>query len=790
MSEVKYAVRRLWRTPTFSTAVLLVLAILIGATASIFALVDGVVFKSFDVEQPSRLMVVWESSEARHMPQFAVAPANYLDWQRHNTTFTDIAASGASRLTVRVHDAPPERVAGATATPNYFRVLGTRPRLGRLPRLDAGEGEILISSRYWRRAFDESAEVIGQIVDVNDQPKTIVGVLPPGASSNFDVWRTLQFNAAEAVERDRHFLVAIGRLKPGVTQSAAQANLATISARLATEFPTTNRGWTVRLVPVVEQLVGSVRPALMLLLLAGICTLLVGAANLTNLFLARGEARSHDLALRSAIGASRSRIVGELVAESVILTLLGGALGVGLSAAGVRMVKVLAPSNLPRLSDVSVDGRTAIFCLAAAATMILIFGLLPALRLSNVSLSGLVREGSRTGRSKRGVQLQDTLVITQVIVSVALLTTALLFLEAFNHFRQLDQGFRAEGVLTAEISVPRSRYRTPEQQGAFAASVRQQLLAQPGVLDATVSAALPSMNAGNGAFFIVGKPLSDPSRAPIATTNAVDAGYFGTLGIHLLRGRGFTASDSWRSPKVVVIDELLAKRYFAGEDPVGRQVAFLGTADTSEIVGVVGTVKEHGLAADDVPTMYFPFSQWPTNELTVALRGTRAPESYAPVIRRVVNSLDANAPVSGLLSLDERMMQTVAMTRFAAFLASVFAIVAVLLGTIGVYAVLAFGVVQRRREFAIRLALGAERRSVIGGVLRKSLGLTGAGVAIGLVATWVIANGLSALLVGADAHDLRTFIAAGVMMVLVGLVAAVGPAIRSVGMNLVSELRS
>jgi len=482
--------------------------------------------------------------------------------------------------------------------------------------------------------------------------------------------------------------------------------------------------------------------------------------------------------------------MSELVAESVILTFLGGALGVALSMAGVRMVKLLAPSNLPRLSDVSVDGRTAIFCLAAAGAMILIFGLLPAVRLSRVSLSALVREGSRTGRSKQRVRLQDTLVITQVFVSVALLTTALLFLEAFNHFRQLDEGFRPEGVLTAQVSVPRSRYRSPEQQGAFAASVRQQLLAQPGVLDASVSATLPGTNAGNGAFFIVGRPLSDPSRAPIATTNAVDAGYFGTLGIRLLRGRGFSASDSWRSPKVVVIDELLAKRYFAGEDPVGRQVAFLGVGDTSEIVGIVATVKERGLAADDVPTMYFPFSQWPTNELMVALRGARAPESYAPVIRRVVTSLDASAPVSGLVPLDDLMMQTVAMTRFAAFLASVFAVVAVLLGTIGVYAVLAFGVVQRRREFAIRLALGADRRAVIGGVLRKSLGLTAAGVAIGLIATWLIVDGLSALLVGADAHDLRTFAAAGVLMVLVGLMAAVGPAIRSVGMNLVAELRS
>ena len=790
MSELRFALRRLRNSPTFATAVLLVLAILIGATASVFALVDGVVFKPFDVNDPGRLLVVWESSAARHMPQFAVAAANYLDWERQNTAFTDLAAFSYQQFTVRADNSSPERVIGAAATPNYFRVLGTRPLVGRLPSFDADANEILISDRYWHRSFGGSPAVIGTVVDVDDKPMTIVGVVPRGATNVYDVWTRLRFTATQRADRNRHFLAVIGRLKAGVTPTAAQQNLATIADRLAAAFPATNRDWTIQLVPLVDQLVGKVRPALVLLLVAGFCVLLVGAANLTNLFLVRGDARSHDLAVKSALGASRSRLVTELAAESVILALLGGALGFALSLTGVHVVKLLAPANLPRLDAVSVGAHTVLFCLAAAAAMILFFGLVPAHRLSTVGLSSLVREGGRTGRSRRRVRLQDTLVVAQVFVSVLLLTTALLFLDAFRYFRGLDQGFRPDGVLTAEISAPRARYSTPEQQAGLAVLVREQLITQPGVIDATVSATLPGMGAGNGAFYIVGKPVADPSRAPIATTNAVDPGYFSTLRIPPLRGRGFLSSDNSRSPKIVIVDHVLATRFFPGEDPVGRSITLLGGADTLQIVGVVGGVKQRGLAAENVPVMYFPFSQWPNNELVVALRGTRAPASYAPTIRRVMRAIDATAPVSGLEPLESRMLETVAMTRFAAFLASVFAVVAVLLGTVGVYAVLAFGVAQRRREFAIRLALGAERGAIVGSVIRQALALTGAGVILALFATRLLVEVLSALLVGADPHNVSTFVVAGMLMLVVALVAAAGPAFRSVGINLVSELRS
>lgn len=585
MTELRYAVRRLRNSPTFSAAVLLVLAILIGATASIFALVDGVVFKPFDVEQASRLLVVWESSSARHMPQFAAATANYLDWQKQNTTFTDLAALHAAYYTLRTKTGPPERMTAAVVTPNYFHVLGVRPLAGRLPSADDNANEIVISAGYWRRSFGANPAVIGQAVDLDGEPKIIVGVVPPGASGIYDVFNTLQFTAADRANRDLHYLAVIGRLKPGLTQATAQQNLATVASRLAAAFPATNRDWTVQTVPIVDQLVGKVRPALVLLLVAGLCVLLVGAANLTNLFLVRGGARSHDLAVKAALGATRGRIARELATESIILALLGGASGFVLSITGVHTLKLLAPANLPRLDSVGVDARTALFCLVAAAAMILVFGLLPAHRLSAVGLGEIVREGARTGRSRRRVRLQDVLVVTQVFVSVVLLTTALLFLEAFDRFRRLNEGFHPEGVLTAEISMPRSRYDTPERQGAFGALVRQQLMGQPGVVDVTACATLPGMGAGNAAFYIVGKPVADPSHAPIASTNVVDGGYFSTLRIPLLRGRPFLSSDSWGSEKVVVVDQLLARRFFAGEDPVGHEVTLLGTTDTLRIVG-------------------------------------------------------------------------------------------------------------------------------------------------------------------------------------------------------------
>jgi putative ABC transport system permease protein len=808
MRELAYALRRLRNNPLFTIAATLTLAIAIGATASVFGLVDGVLLKAFPYREPDRVVTLWESNPQGQQPKAAVATANYFDWAKQNETFTTLAAACCGsflRFTVMGPEEA-ERVIGLAVTPSYFAALGLTPVLGRGMSADTSAApEVVISYGYWQRQFGGSPTVLGRTLTI-DNPNdarptrqhiyTIVGVMPPGIPGPIDLWVRIYFEPQESTLRDGRYLDVYGRLKPGVTVETAQRDLATIAARLAVAYPKTNAGWSVQAVPLIDQLVGPVRPALVMLFAAAACVLLIGAANLANLFLVRCLAREREMALRTALGATRGRLVRDLTIEAGVLTAAAGALGVAVAVVGVRALRALAPASLPRLDQVGVDGRVIAFCALASIATVFVFGLLPAWHVSRGTLAEALKEGGRGTGSAQQHRLQNGLVVLQVAVALVLLTGAGLLVESFVRFQRMDPGFRSAGVLTAQIAFTAERYPTAERQQQFLQTLIERLAAQPGTEAASVSGGVPGWTVRAGIpLDVVGDPAPDPSHKPVSLFNAASPDYFRAMGIRLLRGRGLLATDDAHAPKVAVIDALLAKRFFDGRDPIGRQLVFgIGwSPDTARIVGVVASTKENGLAADDIPQTYMPVMQLlgaRAVQAFVVVRTLGDPHSHIRTLKRTIASLDPNVPVSDIRTMSDRMMQSVATTRFSTFLASLFAVVALVLGVVGIYSVLAYVVSQRRREIAVRIALGATHSDVMADVLRQALMLTAVGLALGSAAAWLLTRALSNLFLGVSPHDPFIFIGGAAIFAIVALAASSVPALRTTRVNPASALVS
>ena len=491
MRELLYALRRLRASPMFTIAASVTLAIAIGATASVFGLVDGVLLKAFPFRDPDRVLVLWSSNPGERLPRWTVDPPDYLDWRSQNRSFTELAALESKPFTITGRNGA-ERVGGATATPNFFSVLGITPRLGRVLAVDSGgPPEVLLSYGYWEQHYGGSRSVLGQTLALDDHPYTIVGVMPAGIPYPVDVWTRLSFSAQQEIHTGDHEAMVFGRLRSGVTSDHAQRDMVLIAQRLAQKYPETNKGWSVVTVPVLDQMVGGVRPALLILLVAAVCVLVIGAANLANLFLVRCLARERDMAIRTALGALRSRLVRELVVEAGTLGVIGGVLGVGVAVAGVRALRTLAPP-LPRLDQIGFDGRVIAFCALASITTVLIFGVLPAWQISRGKLADLLKAGGRGTHTVSQHRLQHGLAVLQVAVALVLLTGAGLMVESFEHFADADPGFRPEGVVTAQVDLPTGRYADPARQAAFVATVVQRLDALPSVRAASVSNGLPA----------------------------------------------------------------------------------------------------------------------------------------------------------------------------------------------------------------------------------------------------------------------------------------------------------
>jgi putative ABC transport system permease protein len=628
---------------------------------------------------------------------------------------------------------------------------------------------------------------------VDNAPLTIVGVLPAGLPAPTDVTVRLSFQTSDLTHRDWHYIGAAGRLKPGVTRDAAQRDLETIARRLAQAYPGTNQHWSVVTAPLLDQVLGPVRPALIMLLSAAGCVLLIGAANLANLFLVRGLARAREMALRTALGATRGRLVRELVAEAAILGLTAGALGVGLAVAGVRALRALAPSTLPRLSEIGVDSRVVAFCALTSIATVFVFGLLPAWHASRGNLAAFLKEGGRGTGSAQHYRLQGGLVVLQMAVALVLLTGAGLLGASYERFQRTDLGYRPEGVLTARIAPPAERYRTPEREAALASGIVERLAAQSGVEAASASSALPGGADVRWALAVVGDPARDPSHRLLFRPVFVSPEYFRTMGIALQRGRPLLTTDDHRAVTVAIVDQLGARRFFGGRNPLGERIALIGPdPDTVEIVGVVSHVQQGGLLDEDVPAVYFSLAQNPLAGYfeDIAVRTSGDPTAQTSALKHAVSSLDRTIPIYDVKTLSARVAESVGTTRFSSFLASLFALVALVLGIVGIYSVLAYIVSQRQREIAVRIALGASRAAVMRDVLQHALTLTVTGIVLGSGLAWVLTRALSGLFVGVNPHAPGIFIGAAAIFAVVALVAASVPAFRTTRVNPVVALSS
>jgi predicted permease len=637
--DVRFGLRTMLKNPGFTVVAVITLALGIGANTAIFSVVNAVLLRPLDYEDPDRLVMVYENNWQKGWTRFAVAPGNFATWREQNQVFEQIAAFTGSSFAL-VGKGDPEQLQGTRVSANLFALLGAKPALGRafLPEEDqpGGERVVVVSHRLWQRRFAADPGLVGKPLTLNGQSYTVVGVMPAGflfPNPRTELWVPVAFSADDLGNRGGHSVVAIARLKPGVTVEQAQTEMNAIAARLEEQYPETNAAWGVWVTLLGEQVVGDVRPALLALVCAVAFVLLIACANVANLLLARAAARRKDVAVRAALGASRSRLVRQLLTESILLSLLGGSFGILLAAWGVGALVSLGPTNIPRLSQVEIDGRVLAFAFLISLATGIIFGLVPALQASQTDLSESLKEGGRSSSAGVGSQrLRRLLVVAEVALSLVLLVGAGLMIKSFVRLSEVDTGFDSQNVLTAEIALPQSRYDDSQQQAAFFRQVLARIEALPGVESVGAATPLPFTGDSLYSFIIEGHPTDN---VPSANYYAVSSDYFGTMGIPLLKGRFFTEADTAESPGVAIINETMARRYFPDEDPIGKRMNITnGPPLLREIVGVVGDVKQYGLDTTSPAQMYEPYLQRPSPGMTLVVRAASEPAGLTNAVRR------------------------------------------------------------------------------------------------------------------------------------------------------------
>jgi len=794
-SDVRSAFRRLRTSPGYAAVSILTLGLGIGASTAIFSAVDGVLLKSLPYRDPESLVQMWESSVPRKFDSFPVTPSDLAEWRTQARSFTGFAAARGRRTILTAGTGEPERVPGASVSTNYFQLLGVGTHIGRTfvaaDSLPSAEPPVVLAYGFWLRRFGGDTALIGKPITLDGTPFTVVGVLSPNVRTQSQLWTPLVVPPELMADRNAHMLAVIGRIAPGRSIDGARREMAQISARLAESYPESNKDWTVTLVPLLDQIVGKLRPALVALMAAVVFVLLIACANVANLTLARGYARAREVAVRGALGAGRRRIATQMLTENVIVALFGGVAGVAIASLGVTLLRKIAPTNLPRLDDIGVDGRALVFGVAASLVTALVFGVLPALQGSRIDLANALREEGRgSSASTRAKLVQRSLVITQIAFAMVLLTGATLLFRSFVSLADRPLGFVTEEIASGQLTLPRRGYERDVDQIRYANTLLEHLDNEPGVESAAITGAMPGgPSAGFYLLSIQNVPDPDPTTRPVAYFVPVSTDYFKTLGLKLLAGRTFTESDRAGSQPVTVVDEMFVRQFLGSRDPLTQRV-FLAIDDSipRQIIGVVKTVKQAGIDADERPTTYLPLEQAPAPDMAVLVRGkTTAPLA---TLKNQVRAIDPDVPLYDVQTLADRVAVSVGPTRFYTVLATVFAIIAVVLGAIGVYGVLADTVSRRRRELGIRVALGAAPSTLVRDVLMDGARLAIVGVAIGLLASFWTGRALRALLVDVGERDPIALTGAAIIFAAVALIASLGPAARAVRADPIEALRA
>jgi putative ABC transport system permease protein len=801
MNDLRFALRQLRKNPAFTIIAMLTLALGIGANTVVFSVVNAVLLRPLPYKDHNRLVMGWEANSEQGVDQNLVSAPNFLDWKDRSNSFEQIAAFRPSLSYNLTGGDAPARISVMRASASLFPLLGVQASIGRafLPEEDtAGSDQVaLLSYGLWQRHFGADPQIIGKKLTLHDTVRTIVGVMPPNFRFPFqpeeqsDVWIPLGLYRNEN-ERSRgyHFLQVIGRLKPDISLEQAQAEMEAVTHQLQQQYPDTNAGWSARLVPLREQLFGKTPRALFLLQGVVAFVLLIACVNLANLLLARAEGRQKEIALRLALGASRFRIVRQLITESVLLATLGGALGLMLVSWGTGTFIRLLPTNLPRVEQVKIDANVLGITLAISLLTGLIFGLMPGLLSSNPRLNETLKEGRRTtgaGLSHR--HLRNGLAVSQVALGLALLVGAALMINSFLRLQRVNPGFNQSHLLTMELYLPQYKY-SEGHLATFYKQLLQRVETLPGVQSAGLVTSLPI---GGRYAWIYGisiegrQPLSFAAQ-PVARWRAVTPDYFRVMEIPLLAGRYFGDRDEAGAREVVIINEALAHRYFQNEDPIGQRLK-IADRPWHVIVGVVGNVKSQAIAAESEPEMYVPYLQNPVNYLTLLVRSSSDPLSLVADVRSQVLAVDRDQPVFNVRSMEQVVSTSVSQPRFQALLMGGFAGLALFLAAVGVYGVISYSVSQRTHEIGIRIALGASRRDVLKLVMRQGMLIALLGVTAGLAATFALTRFLGSLLFGVSATDAATFATASLMLIGATLLASYLPARKATKVEPMIALR-
>ncbi len=800
LKDLRYAVRMLVGNPGFTLVSVIALALGIGANAAIFSVVNGVLLRPLPFKQPDRLMMIRET-KLPQFPEFSVASGNFLDWKKQNTVFERLVAFKPSALNL-IGTGDPERLRALNVTEGFFAMLGAQPQLGRdfLAEEDqpGHNNVVILSNGLWQTRFGGDPKILNQAITLNGQAYTVIGVMPAtfhfrSGENELDIWTPMAFTEQQAQNHGGHDLAAIGKLKSGVTVDQARAEMSAIAGRLASQYPA-DTGWNVKIMPLLEFSVRSIKPALIVLLVAVAFVLLIACANVANLLLARAAGRQKEIATRTALGAGRWRIVRQLLTESVLLSFVGGSVGLVFAKWGMDLLLTLAPADLPRLDNVSLDGRALAFTATITLLTGVIFGLVPALQASKPNLNETMKDAGR-GSTEGGRRklIRSTLVVLEVASALVLLVGAGLMIKSFWRLQKVDPGFIPDNALTVSVSLPKGKYPEETQQVAFFQQLIQRARALPGVQAAGAGQVIPL--SGNDfvlAFEIDGRPPLPPEVTQSTNYYSVSADYFKAMGIPLRRGRLFTERDTKDSPRVALINETMAKKIFSDEDPIGKRITFDNrqkNPEWFEIVGIVGDVKQYGL--DQLTTMqtYEPFTQQTFPYMTLVVRTVGDPANLSGAIRSEILKLDKEQPATNIKTLNEFFSTSIAQQRFSVVLLAVFAAVALVLAAVGIYGVLSYAVTQRTHEIGIRMALGAGRRDVLRLVVGQGMLLTAIGVVGGLVAAFALTRLMASLLFGVTATDAVTFGSVASVLLVVALLACYIPARRATKVDPLVALR-